>query len=162
MDSERNPGCAKADRKMLVVAERLVLRFAAAAKRGSRQRLDGAVLTPDLDLAGHQQWPVAHQRDSGRPFGILLRPPIQSPVLQRAAWTSQNDLGDVVCISLVRQDPRPAIELEDVGLPAQAFADVDADAQVKADLYVPPPIDLAHLPLKDTSACQPRSWIWSG
>lgn len=144
MDSKRNPWRAKPDSEVLVVAERLVLRFAAAAKRGSRQRLDGAVLTPDFNLARYQQWPVAHQSYFCRPVGILRRPTIQPPVKQCATRASPNDFGHVVCIGHVRQDPRPALEVEDSRVAAQAFTDVDADVQVKADLDVSPAIDLAH------------------
>src|SRR5713226_6200148 len=80
MDSKGNPRCAKTGSQMLVVAERLVLRFAAAAKGRAWQGLDGAVLTPDFDLAAHQQRPVANRRDRGRPSGILIRRAIQAPV----------------------------------------------------------------------------------
>ena len=144
MDSERLPRRAKADSEVLVIAERLVLRFAAAAQGGARQSLDCAVLAPDFDLACHQQWPVAHRRDNSRPIRVLLRPAIQTLVEKGAARASPHDLGHLVCAAHVRQGPRSPVELEDLRLPAQAFADVDAQVQVKADLNIPPAIDLPH------------------
>jgi hypothetical protein len=157
MDSKRNAWCSEAGRDVLVVAERLVLRLAATAQGGSRQHLDSAVLTPDFDLARHQEGPVPHRRDLGLLARILLRLAVQPPVLQCAAWTPTHDLGHVVSIGFVRQDPRPAIELENPRVSAQAFTDVNANVQVKADLDVPPPIDLPHPVPKDTSRLLARA-----
>ena len=144
MNSKWNARCTEAGSDVLVVAERLVLRFAAAAKSDAWQGLDGAVLPADLDLASDQQRPVAHRRYLCRPIGILVLPTVQAPVKQCAARASPHDLGHVVWIGLVRQDPWPAIELEDSGVSTQTFTDVDADVQVKADLDLPTPIDLPH------------------
>jgi len=139
-------------RDVLVVAERLVLRLAATAQvaRGSISTVPSSRVTSILP--GHQEGPVPHRRDLGLLARVLLRLAVQPPVLQCAAWTSTHDLGHVVSIGFVRQDPRPAIELENPRVSAQAFTDVNANVQVKADLDVPPPIDLAQPPLKDTSA----------
>src|SRR5712692_3020696 len=87
MDSKGNPRCAKTGSQMLVVAERLVLRFAAAAKGRAWQGLDGAVLTPDFDLAAHQQRPVANRRDRGRPWRWKT---CRSPRRHSATWTQRS------------------------------------------------------------------------
>ena len=131
---------------MLVVAERFVLRLAAAAQRGARQRLDGSVLMPDLDPARHQQRSVAHWRDRGLPIRILLGAAVEPPIKQGAARASPDDVHHLFGSGGVRLDPRTPVELEDLPLSAKALADVDADVQVKADLDVTPPVDLSHGP----------------
>jgi hypothetical protein len=144
MDLKGNPRRAKAGSQVLVVAERLVLRLPTAAQGGTRQSLDGAVLMLDEDLACHQQRPVAHRRDGGRTIGIVLRPTIQPLVQERTAWASLNDGGHLVCAGHVRQDPGSPVQVEDLRMPAQALANVDAEVQVKADLDISPAIDLPH------------------
>src|SRR5712691_11215948 len=144
LDSEQNPGRAKARSEVLVVAEGLVVWLAAATKGGARQGLDGAVLTPHFDLAGHQQRAVFYRRRFRRPVRVFVRPAIEPVVEQRAARAAPHDLGHLVGAGGVRQDPRPPVELEDFALPTQALGDMDAEVQVKADLDIPPPVYLAH------------------
>src|SRR5690349_1604418 len=144
MDPEWHARCAKANRQVLVVTERLVLRFAAAAKGGARQGLHRAVLAPDLDLARHQERPISHWRDRGWPIRVFLRSAIYPLVQQRATRAPADHLSHFVGTARVRQDPGSPIELEYLGLPTQAFADVDADVQVEADFDVVPAIDLPH------------------
>ena len=144
MDSKGNAWCAKAGSQMLVVAERLVLRFAAAAKGRARQGLDGAVLMPDFDLAAHQQRPVTNRRHRGRPIGILIRRAVEAPVEQGAARAPPDDLGHLVRACQVGQDPWSPVEVEDLPLSPQALGDMDAEFQVEADLHISPAIDLPH------------------
>src|SRR5207244_11885810 len=58
------------------------------------------------------------------------------------------DFGDGVRVGGVGQHPRPPAELEDLGLAAQAFADVDADVEIEGDLDVRSPVGLPQV-----SAC---------
>ncbi len=66
----------------------------------------------------------------------------QPRVKQCAARASPHDLGNF-CAGHVRQEPRAPIQVEDSRDPAQALADMDAGVQVKADLDIPPSIDLS-------------------
>jgi hypothetical protein len=144
VDAKWNAGRLEADGEVRVVAEGLVGGFAAAAEGGARKSFDGAILAPDIDLAAHEQRTIPQRRDSGCSFGILLGTAVQPPVKQGAAWTSLDDIGNLVRARRVGQDPWPTVELEDLTLPAQALGDVDADVEVEADLDVFPVIDLPH------------------
>src|SRR5467141_4230383 len=144
MDPKRNPRSLEAGGDVLVVAERLVLGLAAAAKGRARQGLDGPVFVPDLDLSAHQQGPVAYRRDGGRSVGILLRSSVEPPVEECAARATLHDVRHRVRARRVGEDPRPPVELKDLALAAQTFGDVDADVEVEADLYIFPVIHLAH------------------
>jgi hypothetical protein len=136
----------KADGEVLVVAERLVLGLAAAAQSCPRQRLDASVLAPDLDLAGHQERPVADRYDRGSSIRFLARLAIEPPIQEGATRASAHDIGHLLGAGGVRKDPRSPLELEDLSFAANAFADVDTHVQVEADLDIPPAIDLSHPP----------------
>jgi hypothetical protein len=73
-----------------------------------------------------------------------LRPAIDSPVEESAARAQAHDLFDLVRRRHVREHPGSPLELEDAPVTTQAFGDVDAQVQVKADLDVLPAIDLTH------------------
>jgi hypothetical protein len=136
---------AKAGCDVTVVAERLVVRFAAAAESGAGQDLDSPIFATDLHFAGHQQWPVAHRRNAGWRIGFLLPAAVQPPIEERAAWAPANDFGNFICITHVGQEPGTPLEIEDPWVAAQTFGDMDAEVQVEADLYVAPAIDLSHV-----------------
>src|SRR5260370_607151 len=145
-----NPACA-----ISVVVSTRALRYRGTV--GARQCTPGGVLTPHLDLAGHQQRAVFYRRGFRRPVWIFVRPAIEPVVQQRSARASARDLGHLVGAGGVRQDPRSPVELEDFALPTQALGDVDAEVQVKADLDIPPPVYLPH-PVKHTCIYDELGW----
>jgi hypothetical protein len=126
MDLEGKARSAKCCQQVLVVAERLVQRLAAAAKRGARQGLDSAVLTSDLDLTRDKERSIAHRRDPGWLTGILIRQAIMPLVQQCPARTPPHDLSHRVCAAQVGQNPWSPIELENTRVAAQTLPDMDA------------------------------------
>src|SRR2546421_4992023 len=127
VDLERDAGRPELDGQVLVVAERLVLRLPAAAQGRAGQRLDGPVFASDLDLPCDEEGTVTNRRHSRRAAGGLLRATIQALVQQGAAWAQLDHPGHLVGVTRIGQRPGATIQLEDVALAPQAFADVDAD-----------------------------------
>src|SRR5439155_22480020 len=91
-----------------VVAERLVLRKPGAAQRCARQRLDGSILVPHLDVAPNQQRPVADRRDARWLGRLLLEPAVEAAVLERTAWAALDDARELIGVRGVGHDPRTA------------------------------------------------------
>ena len=108
-------------------------------------RLHRAVLTRDLDPPGDEQRAIAHRSDLRFGTDLFLRASIQPPVLQRTARTSLHDLRHNIRARLVRQHPRPPVQLEDCCITPQALPDVDALVKVEAHLDVATAVDLPHL-----------------
>src|SRR5690348_5733588 len=120
---------------MAAVAERLVGRCAAPAQRHPRFLPDQrVVLTEDRDVAADEQRAVRAFLYRGFLRHRLLRPAVQTAVVQRARRTALDHLADLAGRPVVHDDPRPALIVEHGGEPAQAFGDMDTERRFPGDL----------------------------
>ena len=145
VDLERDAWRPKADGQVVVVAEGLVLREAAAAQRRSGKRLDSAVLAADLDFAHDEQGSVPDRRYRCARV-LLFGAAVKATVEQCSARTPLHHLRNRVSVGFVGKHPRSALELEDTLVTAKALAYVHANVEVEADCDVLTPINLAHEP----------------
>ena len=128
---------------MLVVAERLVLRFAAAAQRDARKSFYCSILSSHLDHTGDEERSIPHRGHLHAAMCLRLAA-IEAAIKQGTARASLNDLCHGIGLTLVGQHPWPSLELEYTRVAAKAFCNVDAKVEVEADLDVAAPIYLAH------------------
>src|SRR2546430_17165682 len=92
------------------------------------------VLTEDPDVAADEQRAVRAFLYRSFLRHRLLRPAVQTAVVQRARRTALDHVADLTGRSVVHDDPRPALIVEHSGEPAQAFGDMDTERRFPGDL----------------------------
>src|SRR6266513_2118682 len=92
------------------------------------------VLTEDPDVAADEQRAVRAFLYRSFLRHRLLRPAVQTTVVQRARRTALDHVADVAGRSVVHDDPRPALVVEHGGEPAQAFGGMDTERRFPGDL----------------------------
>src|SRR5918998_1124103 len=116
------------------VAEGLVLRPPTAAEGCS----DLAHLIPtrhlDAQVSTQVYWSVGNQLYVRRLLGLLRRTPLQ-PVVQRTAGAAAHDLGHLLRRGVLRLDPRPLLDVEDLRQATHALGEVQATPPVVVDPY---------------------------
>src|SRR5689334_10278667 len=120
---------------MAAVTERLVGRCAAPAQRHPRVLPDQrVVLTEDRDVAADEQRAVRALLYRNFLRHWLLRAAVQAAEVQRARGTALDHLADLAGRSVVHDDPRPALVVENSGESAQAFGGMDTERRLPGDL----------------------------
>src|SRR5690348_6373996 len=120
---------------MAAVTERLVGRCAAPAQRHPRVLPDQrVVLTEDRDVAADEQRAVRALLYRSFLRHWLLRAAVQAAEVQRARGTALDHLADLAGRSVVHDDPRPALVVENSGESAQAFGGMDTERGLPGDL----------------------------
>src|SRR4029079_11637962 len=108
----------------------LVGRCTAPAERHPRVLPDQRmVLTEDPDVAADEQRAVRAVLYPGFLRPRLLRPAVQTAVVQRARRTALDHLADLAGRSVVHDDPRPALIVEHGGEPAPGVGGMATTSQ---------------------------------
>ena len=129
----------EADLRVAAVAERLVLRLAAATKRDSRVgKRDARVLPHHRKIAAQVRRAAGRQR-GGVPLGDRLGNAIRALDVQRAARATLDDAGQSARCRTIRVDPGSRLRVEHRRQAPRALAGVDAALHVVGDGSRPRP-----------------------
>src|SRR5688572_19027014 len=121
----------KPDRPVGVVAEREVRGATAAAEGEAGAAADDvSLLVLDLDVAAHEQWPVAHRNHGGLIRRLLAGRAVEALVLERAGRAASHGQRDGAGIAGREIDPGATPRIEYRRLRPDARAAVDASPGV--------------------------------